>query len=157
MELHFKKYYPIEYPVYQKMDVNYNIIVDMANEFTTLAKIDRNVNLIFCGSSGCMIATIYFAAIKKVYPDVKINMVYVRKKGEKSHDILHRKVDFAELNIFVDDHIYHGETIQHVLKIMRKEKMNFMFDYVAVAWITPNSLIKVKLDTHNICYSNTIN
>ena len=156
MQIQFKKYHLIEYPVYQNMGINYNSIVDMATEFYDFIKDEKNINLIFCGSSGCMLATIYFTVINQINPNTIINMVYIRKKGEKSHDILGHKIFFPNKNIFIDDHIFHGETLGHCLKTLRKEKNNFIFDYVVVSWITPKALDKFKNDSNNICFSNKI-
>ena len=83
-------------------------------------------------------------------------MLYVRKKKERSHDTLPIKKDFSRINIFVDDHIFQGETITWCYKQMRGECGSFQFDYLLVGWIRPIVLNDIGYMSKNLVYCNNL-
>ena len=151
------KSYGISYPVYKNMDANYHEIYDMATEFFNSISgevIGKELNLFFTGSSGCIISTIFFTASKSIKNLGKVNMVLIRKKGEKSHDVISAKPKYGEsiVNIFVDDHIFDGDTLFTCHKTLSKEKKDFIFDYVIITWLRGRALDRITKSniTNNI-------
>ena len=149
--------YNITYPVHGKMDKNYNTIVLLATDFynSILEEVrGKDINLIFSGSSGCMVATIFYSVIKQIQ-DVKIDMFYIRKKGEESHETLIYSRDLDRINIFVDDHIFEGETLYRCYDELVKEKKDFVFDYIIVSWVRIKTIDRINI-CNNIVYSQTV-
>ena len=58
--------YTVSYPVYGDMVHNYNAMYRLATDFYKLVELEngKGINLIFTGSSGCMLATICFCRFK---------------------------------------------------------------------------------------------
>ena len=133
---------------------NYGVIESMAENFHSQLNTDKDINLIFTGSSGCMIATIFYNVIAKSH---KVNLILLRKKGEKSHDIRFKERNWDCVNVFVDDHIFEGETLYRCYKDICKEKPDFIFDYIVVSWVQVKTLDKIQNIGRNLVYSNTIN
>ena len=127
--------YNIIYPVYRNMRGNYDVIHSMATEFWDKVCGElggRSINLVFSGSSGAMIATIFYSVMRGVSD---INLVNIRKKCEKSHetDLIGCRLDWdSAVSIFVDDHIFEGNTL---IRCHRGVRKGFVFDYVVVSWV----------------------
>lgn len=158
----FGKEYTISYPVYKDMGTNYGNILSMVNEFLYRIKDSINgkkINLIFSGSSGCIISTIFYNVFRELEPELSVSLVYIRKRKEKSHenDSL-RNFEFVDrVNIFVDDHVFDGETISTCISYIRKNHVkNFMFDYVVVSFILMRSLRLLEGYTNSVFYTKTI-
>lgn len=158
----FGKEYTINYPVYKDINTNYGNILSMANEFLFRIKDNlsgKKVNLIFSGSSGCIISTLFYNVFREVEPEIQVELVYIRKKKEKSHENESlRNFEFENrINIFVDDHIFDGDTISTSIAFVRKNYMKtFKFDYVVVSFIFNRTLNLLEGFTESVFYTKSV-
>lgn len=159
----FSKYYNIQYPVAEHIDVNHPLFTEMANSYYEFAKdelnVNRNITLICRGSSGAIAATIFYLALKNLMPEKHINIVHVKKAGESSHCNSLSSINVDNINIFVDDFIFTGSTVTDTLTKIRKEYDRlsaFTFDYIVVGFINYKSCSLFTDDTitKNIVYSH---
>lgn len=155
--------FSIKYPVYQFMDTNFKLIKDMISEFyerqflfSDVNVTDRKVNIIFSGNSGSMIATLLYSYMLERNPYQKIEMVLIRKPKDDSHDVMTHQYDFNNINIFIDDHIFYGETYFRCLNECARISRNkdFQFDFVVCSWIRSKTFNRIV--PKNIFYSGTI-
>ena len=153
--------YNIIYPVYSNIRDNYDVIQSMAIEFWDKVSGElggKKVNLIFSGSSGAMIATIFYSVMRG---DSDISLVNIRKRNEKSHDRwVGDKVDWGAINIFVDDHIFEGDTLSYSYKFIGKSVSSwygeFRFDYVVVSWVRASAFNRIEYYVKNLFYTGLV-
>jgi orotate phosphoribosyltransferase-like protein len=93
----------------------------------------------YSGMSGIAYATALRLALHDLYPTFPVEMVYVRKTGEKSHGAaLEFSTAFSyhanRAAVFVDDFIDSGATFKHVRKAFRArtEELNYVITGIAV-------------------------
>lgn len=87
-----------------------------------LEKSVARINLIGTGSSGAILCTLVSLKIDKFFNQV--NVIHIKKPGEKSHYDNSSNYMMDYINIFVDDFMESGATIERVYKEL-KEKTNF--------------------------------
>ena len=133
----------IQYPVGSNIAINYPRIELMATLFCERFKSDltKNITLYCMGSSGAIIATIFYQILSKLMPDIKIEICHVKKSGEESHS---GAINFSSSNIsvFVDDFISSGQTVRTCIDKIKTYGYEFeSFDYIVVSWAR-NEFIK---------------
>ena len=127
----------LSYPMAANIEANYKNASELATIFYRkyLRKMrKKQINLICRGSSGSIMATIFYTVIKSISPKKNVKIIYVRKDKDDSHGC---KADgFRHWNdvvqIFVDDFISSGETFEACLKDLKKINSQFSFDYAVV-------------------------
>jgi orotate phosphoribosyltransferase-like protein len=118
------KFKMIDYPVGDNIQSNIPIIKKMYDKIKLIMKkegifYDTKINLICCGSSGAIIASIIAQLLCKKYIDVKIR--HIKKHGENSHGNSYDNSNFIGYNIIVDDFIASGKTMQYIFTRLKKD------------------------------------
>lgn len=137
-ELHYPEYHDVMYPVAANIDSNYEIIEKMAKQFYELAKDDlqdEKITLVCRGSSGTITATIFYAILKVLLPNIFISICHIKKEGENSHSCKVGKIHFEGKSIFVDDFIATGSTLRKSIEAIKTyyRKDDFIFNYAIVS------------------------
>jgi phosphoribosylpyrophosphate synthetase len=157
----------VYYPFGEKMDSNTTSVNILANEFLNVAKEDitssKEICLVCMGSSGSIIAAMFYKAIREKYTSQVIKICHVKKDGESSHGsrISGLSSEKNSLYVWVDDFIDRGQTVIDCHNLIIKHGStgfysgrvtnDFKFDYVVCTTIS--CLDKVESLTNNLIYN----
>jgi len=148
------------YPIGLSIAYNYPIFIDLANKFIECAKTEIEekdiIKLICRGSSGAIIATIFYQKIQEAFPEQKIHIVHIKKDNEQSHsnqvEGLHVYNEQEHLYVWIDDHINTGETLEackHAIINRGPNFKEFKFNWV-VCLSSDRNLEYHEKFTHNL-------
>ena len=160
--------YTVGHPFGEDMKTNVSSTKKMAKDFISIASRDlasvNNFVLICMGSSGAIVATVFYNAIHTKYKSINISLCHVKKENEECHGerISGLVCQVNTLYVWVDDFIESGETIEMCLDSIRNflnkkgvTKNLFKFDYVVCSTINPNkcNVKSIEKMTNNIIYN----
>jgi hypothetical protein len=140
------------YPVGSNIDSNYKGIIALVNQFKHFAKSDLEafdkIDIICRGSSGAIIATIFYSELKREYPESRIWINHVKKPGESSHSTA-ISLESHTLKVFVDDFVSSGDTVIETWDACKK-RANFFtkFHYIVVASVRQGNVN--SFESHNL-------
>ena len=139
------KHHPIpynrfRYPVGENMMDNEHAFRELIDRFIDHAKEDitsySKVNLICMGSSGSIVATMMYLALRAKHPTLNVQIIHIKKDKEDSHSRkfqgIPRNYDSCILHVWVDDHIDQGGTVGQCIKRYRDNDYTyaeFKFDW----------------------------
>lgn len=142
------------YPVGTHIATNSRIVLDRFQEFRKIADDDLRaatvINLVCMGSSGAIVATMFYLGLSEYYTEAKIRIVHIKKHGEESHSSRVPHLDGARYhaNIFVDDFMDSGDTFMETLLTIRDDSVklrDFQFLYtVLMGHTTPDSRKRIE-------------
>ena len=144
----------LDYPFHFSYNSNRKIMQQVFNNFFTIAEKDLvssvGINLVCRGSSGVFVSAIFFELLRSKFSDKDIRIIYVRKEGEKAHGKNYNFINDDYLNIFVDDFIERGITVQKCYEYVTSyfKSAEFKFDWCVCSYIC--DFDKVKLYVKNL-------
>jgi hypothetical protein len=145
-----------DYPFHFSYESNCKVMKNVFNSFFVIAELDllncKGINLVCRGSSGVFVSAIFYELLKDKLPNKNINIVYIRKIGEKSHCNTYNNIENSYVTIFVDDFIERGETIEACYNYV-SEKGIKLFDWCVCSYMCSVGLDKVKLFVTNLVCS----
>lgn len=128
----------VGYPLGEHLQDSLDSIQELADyTFNSMleAKMDMSyINFIVRGSSGAIMGTVFAMKFMEKLPSSTIRVIHIKKEGERSHNGGFDVADFnAITNVFVDDFIATGATIQKTIEKVREIMgESFSFDFLAV-------------------------
>lgn len=164
------KKYVVSHPFGDDLNSNVASVNNIAEDFLSISYKDirnaKTIVLVCMGSSGAIIATLFYNAIYKKYKDKKILLCHVKKENEESYAERVTGLPLGEkaLYIWVDDFIESGATLYNTISALRDffdkkgitfEDGVFKFDYVVCSSIYPNkcTINNMESITNNLIYN----
>lgn len=125
-----------QYSIGEYIQHNIQEIKKFASEIATLMELEiesqDRINLIGRGSSGAIIGTLSIEYLLEKFPGKIFHMVHIKKEGEFSHNSIYEDIFENALNIFVDDFISTGTTIQKTIEYIRLLMINNKWQFDAI-------------------------
>lgn len=112
----------------------------MATEFLNFFKTEeidekKQLQIVCMGSSGAILATLFYQHLVNAYPKNVISIIHIKKQGENSHSSSCSGLRLSAIHIFVDDFVFSGSTIKVITDRIRSGTMtpSFTFRYLLTA------------------------
>jgi len=139
------KHHPIpynrfRYPVGENIIENEPAFRNLIEQFIVIADGDittySKVNLVCMGSSGSIVSTMMYLALRAKHPTLNVQIIHIKKDKEDSHSRkfqgIPNQYDDSVLHVWVDDHIDRGGTVGQCIKRYRENDdsyADFKFDW----------------------------
>jgi hypoxanthine phosphoribosyltransferase len=154
MKHHSIPFNRFRYPVGDNIGHNAPYFRKLVEQFSEIAEEDiikyNRMTLVCQGSSGSIVATIFYLYLTEKYPKICINIVTIKKDNESSHSTKFTSIPYNYDNkvmyVWVDDHIDQGDTIKRCRNRYVEcdsSYSNFLFDW-AVCLSSEYSLSESK-------------
>ncbi len=173
MRFNIKKYL-VGHPFGQDMKNNVLSVKKMSKDLIKIANDDleksNNIVLICMGSSGAIVATIFYNTLQRKYKDKTISICHIKKENEESHgDRISGFITQVDtLYIWVDDFIISGETLEmcfnvinskletlkNTFYVINRKLHHFKYDYVICSTIKPQcNILSIEKMSNNLIYN----
>ena len=137
---HSIPYRRFRYPVGKNMMENESAFRDLIDQFLDTANDSiishDKIALICMGSSGSIVSTLMYMALRSKHPGKYVEIVHIKKDGESSHSTKFQGIPDSYqpdvLHVWIDDHIDQGTTVSSCLRRYRDNSdtySDFKFDW----------------------------